>query len=296
MKARSAYALWLALSLIACGSSNVPEPVPSDMAARRAVTVTGHGKVMMIPATQISPGLSQVTVDVMTLDAIADPNTIIEPKGPASLGHVTMQTASTACEVEGCPWIMQGVELAQANAGLVAVTADMRAVGPLWATTYAGIVNPNQVLDSWARGTPVEASAPGYVLAQASVNKLAELLGTDAAALVARGVFIGRVWSSRGEGEGLGTPVAGATITVAAPNAVSPTVHYLNDGLTALSQSGTNQEGLFVMVGAADAPTPASYRVPLTLARLGGSNAVYTAPYAVVRPGSIVTLPIIPRR
>jgi hypothetical protein len=296
MKVCTAYCLGLALSLVACGSSNAPEPTPNNTVVRRAVTVTGHGKVMMVPAHQSSPGLSAVNVDVMALDALLDPKVSIAPQGPASLGHMAMQSASTACEDEGCLWTMPRVELAQASAGLVAVTADARAAGALWATTYAGIVNPNQVFDSSARGTPIDASAPGYVLAQASIVKLAELLGLDGPTLVARGVFIGRVWSSRGEGEGMGTPVAGAAVTVAEAQATAPAVYYLNDALTALARNGTNQDGLFVMVGAPDAPVPPSYRVPLTLSQLGGSRAVYAEPFAVIRPGAIVTLPIIPRR
>jgi hypothetical protein len=294
--------LYASLCLSALLTSCVTAPgdaastTPADLQAKVTVTSTGRSKLM--PANATSPGFGNLKVDLMTLDALVDPNAVVTPGGPASLGQIAMQSASPQCEVIGCPWNMTDVQIKSTNRGLVSVVTDGHST-PVWHTTYALVVNGNQVLDNVKLASPIRSFAPAYVLAEAAVTKLAQLVGTDAATLVQRGVCLGLVWSGRGEGTGIAPGFAGAAVQLGATGGTLPDLYYLNDALDAISTTGTNQDGLFVLVGPdlsqKSAVAPTTYGVPITVDR-ATSAGVFDNNVAIVRPGIVTVVPIIPRR
>lgn len=211
-----------------------------------------------------------------------------------------MQTASPGCEVSGCQFHMSQVAINAGLQGLMSVVSDARTVGPkAWHTTYAMVINQNQIVDSAKEAAPVSAFAPAFVLSVGTITQLATLTGTDSNTLVSRGVCLGLVWSTRGEGTGIGMPYAGARIALNSATGTSPTLYYLNDAMNTVTTLGTNQDGLFILVGAdltqSGSVAPASYAVPLTV-----NNAVsagtFVSPTCIVRPGIVTVVPIIPRR
>ena len=262
------------------------------------VTITGTGTSWVI-APDPSPGFSQLKVDVFAANDVANPAADIASGGAASLGHINIESAATSCEVTGCQWHLPSVPLVGASMGLMAAVADARATGPVWQTTYSMIVNPNQIQDNIVLGSPISASAPGYVLPTVSVTRLAAALKISATDLLSRGVCLGLVWAGRGEGTGFASGVGGATITLGVTSGAAPDLYYVNDAISDLSNtSTTNQDGLFVLVGAAATAgvTPTtSYAVPIVVAQ-ATSAGTFVNNVAIVRPGALTVVPIIPRR
>lgn len=259
-------------------------------------TITGVAKLWLI-APDPDPGFSQLNVDMFAADALASPATDIAPSGAASLGHMAVQSASTACSETGCQWHMPSVPLTGAALGLMAAVSDARANNPVWQTTYSLIVNPDQVQDNIVLGSAVDASAPGYVLAATSMARLAGVLHMAEGDLLARGVCLGLVWSTRGEGSGIGRGFAGATVALGGSAGPLPSIFYVNDAITALAPGGTTKaDGLFVLVGPEPgAAAPASYAVPITVGQAATVGS-FVGNVAIVRPGVLTVMPIIPSR
>lgn len=279
--------------LTACADAeHDPAMVP---AVSVKVTITGNGKAWVI-APDAQPAFSELNVDVVAANDVADPARDVAVAGAASLGHIGLQAAAPACSVTGCQWHMPSVALTGASMGLMAVVSDARKNETVWQTTYSMIVNPNQIGDNIALGGAIDASAPGYVMAQTSLGRLASALSIPAADLVRRGVFVGRLWSGRGEGTGFAPGVAGAKIVLGETAGFAPTLLYVNDNVTDLSTSGTtNIDGLFVLVGPDNSAGATSFAVPLSVTQTA-AQGTYTHNVAIVRPGTLVTMPIIPRR
>lgn len=293
----------LFLSLVSLNCVSAPEGAAAAQTVDQAsVTVTAAGISWLIPPSTPSPGFADLEVDVMSVASLATPGTDIAASGNASLGHIPLQSASASCEVAGCQWHLPDVLIAPTSGGLMSLLSDTRASGAVWHDTYALMVNPNQILDSVRLGSPISAFAPSYVLANTGIDKLAALLSTDANALLAKGLCLGLVWSGRGEGTGIAPGFAGATIEATTASGTALDVYYFNDAMTQLSTSGTNQAGLFVLVGqsaAADGnqtvETPSTYSVALTISR-AQSAGNYQDNVAIVRPGVVTVMPMIPRR
>jgi hypothetical protein len=291
-------ALPICLLLAACGSSVDSFATPKGpVAAQPLVTITGKGRSMLIPPTYPSPGFAKINLDLVRTADVANPNSDVAPAGRDSLGHMALQTAAPSCEIDGCQWHMRQVAISDAPMGLMAVLSDARTTQPVWHTTYAQVVNPNQIKDSLTQATAINASAPGYMLAHAAVEKLATLLMVTPDEMVARGVCIGLVWAGRGEGTGYAKGVEAARVAIADANAKSvPTVVYLNDALTTVVTTGTNTDGLFVLLGPLHPATPVlSYSVPLTITNASAAG-VFDNTVAIVRPGAVTVMPMIPRR
>ena len=287
-----------ALSMTSCVSAPPDAASTTPAAAQARVIVTSTGKSKLMPANAVSPGFENLNVDLMTVDALIDPNAAVAPGGASSLGQIPMQAASPQCEVMGCQWNMSGVLIKAQNRGLMSVVSDTRAA-PVWHTTYALVVNGNQILDNVQQGSAIRTFAPAYVLAEAAVTKLAQLVGTDPNTLVARGACVGLVWNGRGEGTGIAPGFAAATVALGATGGTLPDLYYLNDALDTVTTTGTNQDGLFVLVGPdlsqPGAVAPTTYAVPITVNR-ATSAGVFENNIAIVRPGIVTVVPIIPRR
>lgn len=301
MRNLTPYAPLFAL-LASCGSAasgtDAQEAGGSGI-ARAQVTITANSKSRLMPKNAVTPGFSKLTAEIMTVDALAGSANDVSIGGPASLGSVPITAASSACETTGCRVTFPRVVIDSTLAGLMTVVSDSRGENTLWHTTYTTAVNANQVIERARSGGAIDTSAPAYVLAESALPALGKLLGADANTLVARGLCLGLVWSDRGEDTGEGKGFAGARIKLGDTGGTAPSLYYLNDDLNLLSTSGTNQEGLFVLVGpdvfAQGYVAPKNYSVPLTVQN-ATSVGVFSDARAIVRPGVVTVVPIIPRR
>jgi len=261
-------------------------------------SVTGTSKSKLIPDNAVTPGFTDLVIDLMTVDDVIARQTDVTPGGAASLGQMVLQTASPQCEVMGCQWVMPNVPMSSSTRGLMSVVSDGRAL-PVWHPTYAMVINSNQMLDHSGTNAAMRTFAPSYVLAEAAIQNLAQLLGTDGNTLVARGVCLGLVWSERGEGKGIGTGFAGAAIELGSTGGTPPDLYYLNDTMNVLTETGTNRDGVFVLVGPdlsqPGAVVPTTFAVPVTVTR-ALSAGVFENNFAIVRPGIVTVVPQIPRR
>jgi hypothetical protein len=292
----------LFLLFTACISG--PEPGDGGGGGGVSVNLAGRARAWRIPDTDTAVAFGRLDVDVFRLRDVADPSRDIAPGSATSLRHLALQSASEACEVYGCQWSASGVPLADASEGLMVAVSDARAEGQTaWQSTYALAFNANQILDAQRAPGTIAAAGMGYVLPQTSVARLALAMGVSAGELVARGACIGLLWEDRGEGRGYGTGLGGASIVVGPTAGPAPEVIYLNDALTQRNNANrTNQDGVFVLLGAA-APAPAaepaeapgSWAVPIAVQNTP-EMARYVGNVAVVRPGAITVVPIIPRR
>lgn len=266
---------------------------------RSQITVTANSKSRLMPSNAVSPGFDRLTAGIMTVDDVADPASDITPMGPASLSLVPLTAASSSCESTGCKFTFPRLVIDSSLHGLMSVVTDDRGANSAWHTTYSTIINSNQIIDRARSGGAIDTFAPAYVLAESALPALGKLLKIDANALVARGLCLGLVWSSRGEGTGEGSGFASARIELGDTGGTAPSLYYLNDAMNLVVQTGTNSDGLFVLLGPdlsqAGSVAPKSYYVPLTV-KNALSAGVFNDAYAIVRPGVVTVVPIIPRR
>ena len=209
-----------------------------------------------------------------------------------------MSSAASSCQASGCTFRLPSVSLSGVERGLL---ARLDATGGLangqYQASYTLVTNPNQIVLSKQSGGAMDAFAPATLPSAATVANLAKLAGLDAAELLARGVAVAFVSSTRQAGDTFGKGVGAARLTL--PDGPSgAVVLYPNDDYRQVQTTGANKDGAVLLVGppvVAGAAAPASYAYPVDV-KVASSGLTFTNNAVILRPGTLVLSAVLPVR